>query len=292
MTYTGPSGTRSYTIDWAPIDSKQITIGSIKPGEIVSVTLSARNQNGVVTAPLKVDNLQNPNVKWPPQNLAGVVTNTPSGNVLQLTWSPVVGASSYDIEQNGQVLTLPSPCTNPSYYITNATAGTTYTFRVRSITYGTPDDWSSPAVVTVPAAPPVIPPVAGTMNYTYNQNVSISISTDSMTQGIAYQFDNNGNLTTMSKGTSFFSAPNAVTAVKGNGSATISFTAPTYTGGSTLASYTVTSSPGNITATGSGSPITVTGLTNGTTYTFTVVAKNATGDTSVPAVSNSVVPGP
>jgi len=38
-----------------------------------------------------------------------------------------------------------------------------------------------------------------------------------------------------------------------------------------------TGGPGGITATGSQSPITVTGLTNGTSYTFTVVATNALG---------------
>lgn len=47
--------------------------------------------------------------------------------------------------------------------------------------------------------------------------------------------------------------------------------------GGQAVSYTVTSSPGNITATGTSSPITVTGLTNGTAYTFTVTATNASG---------------
>ena len=83
-------------------------------------------------------------------------------------------------------------------------------------------------------------------------------------------------------------APTAVTAVAGNGSATVSFTPPS----GPVSSYLVTSSPGGITATGGASPITVTGLTNGTTYTFTVVAKASATVSSEPSLpSNPVTPG-
>ena len=57
-----------------------------------------------------------------------------------------------------------------------------------------------------------------------------------------------------------------------------------------ITGYTVTSNPGAITGTGTASPITVTGLTNGTLYTFTVVATNANGNSLPSAASNSVRP--
>ena len=85
-------------------------------------------------------------------------------------------------------------------------------------------------------------------------------------------------------------APGNVSAVAGNGIATISFTAPTNTGGSAITGYTVTSNPGNFTATGTTTPIQVSGLTNGTAYTFTVVATNAYGNSAASAPSNSVTP--
>ena len=85
-------------------------------------------------------------------------------------------------------------------------------------------------------------------------------------------------------------APTIVTASPGNASATVSFTAPANNGGAAITGYAVTSSPGNITATGTTSPILVPGLTNGTAYTFTVVATNSAGNSAASTASNSVTP--
>jgi uncharacterized protein YhjY with autotransporter beta-barrel domain len=85
-------------------------------------------------------------------------------------------------------------------------------------------------------------------------------------------------------------APIVSSATASGGQATVSFTAPSFTGGAAISGYTVTSSPGGITATGTGSPIAVTGLTNGTAYTFTVTATNSAGTGAASAASNSVTP--
>jgi uncharacterized protein (TIGR02145 family) len=88
-------------------------------------------------------------------------------------------------------------------------------------------------------------------------------------------------------------APTIGTATAGNAQASVPFTAPASNGGSIILSYTATSSPGSITGTltqaGSGT-ITVNGLTNGTAYTFTVTATNATGTGAASGISNSVNP--
>ena len=84
--------------------------------------------------------------------------------------------------------------------------------------------------------------------------------------------------------------PTSVVATAGNASACVTFTAPASNGGRVITGYTVTSSPGGITATGATSPINVTGLTNGTAYTFTVIATNALGNSGASTASTAVTP--
>jgi hypothetical protein len=85
--------------------------------------------------------------------------------------------------------------------------------------------------------------------------------------------------------------PTIGTATAGNGSSTVTFTAPSYVGKGGTVTYTATSSPGSITGTSTTSPITVSGLTNGTAYTFTVKATTSYGVSSDnSAASNSITP--
>ncbi len=85
--------------------------------------------------------------------------------------------------------------------------------------------------------------------------------------------------------------PAAPSAVRGNASAQVSWTAVSGNG-SPVTGYTVTSSPGGITKTvaGDATTATVTGLTNGTDYTFTVKATNANGQSLASEPSNTVTP--
>jgi uncharacterized protein (TIGR02145 family) len=86
------------------------------------------------------------------------------------------------------------------------------------------------------------------------------------------------------------SAPTSLVATAGASQASVVFNAPASNGGSAITGYTVTSSPGGFTSTGASSPLVVTGLTNGTSYTFTVVATNAAGNSSASVVSGAVIP--
>ena len=85
-------------------------------------------------------------------------------------------------------------------------------------------------------------------------------------------------------------APTGVSGTAGNGSVSVSWTAPGSDGGSAITGYTVTSSPGSFTCSSASSPCTVSGLTNGTPYTFTVTATNGIGTGSASTPSSPVTP--
>ena len=83
-------------------------------------------------------------------------------------------------------------------------------------------------------------------------------------------------------------APTALTATPGNGSATLTFSAPS-ANGAPITAYTVRCDPGAITGGGTQSPVTVTGLTNGTPYSCAMAAINSAG-TGAYSVPVSVTP--
>jgi YVTN family beta-propeller protein len=77
------------------------------------------------------------------------------------------------------------------------------------------------------------------------------------------------------------SAPDAPTisaATGGDGTAQLTFAAPAHDGGAAISGYRASCTPGAHTTSGTSSPLTLTGLTNGETYTCTVLAINEIGD--------------
>lgn len=129
-----------------------------------------------------------------------------------------------------------------------------------------------------------------------------------LTDGVSYQWEVSAS---NSFGTSQFSlpsnsvtphvitapsAPGTVVAAPSNAAATIAWTTPTTDGGAPITSYTVSSDIGGVPS-GLGvfvvapaTSATMSGLTNGTTYTFTVHATNAVGDSPESLPSNAVTP--
>ena len=88
-------------------------------------------------------------------------------------------------------------------------------------------------------------------------------------------------------------APSGVSATIGNGQSTVTFSAPSFNGGSSITGYTVLSSPtGGIdgSAGSTGLSHVITGLSNGTAYTFAVTATNSAGTGPFSADSNGVTP--
>ena len=253
-------------------------------------------------------------------NAQATVTFTAPGGGLAITGYTVT-SSPGGITGTGSA----SPIT-----VTGLTNGTAYTFTVIATNANgnsSPSSASNSVIPsTVPGAPTIGTATAGNAQATVTftapgsnggsvitgytvtsipggltaTGTASPITVTGLTNAIAYTFtvvatNANGNSLASSASNSVTpssvpGAPTIGTATKGNAQATVTFTAPASNGGSAITGYTVTSSPGGLTGTGSASPITVTGLTNGTAYTFTVIATNANGNSLASSASNSVTP--
>ena len=96
------------------------------------------------------------------------------------------------------------------------------------------------------------------------------------------------------------SAPSSVRAARGNGAATVTWVAPSVTGGSDILGYTVqkrsyssstkawTTWTSATTAVASARSVTITGLTNGTSYQFQVLARTSVGTSAASSAAAAV----
>lgn len=213
--------------------------------------------------------------------------------------------------------------TNSSITVSGLTNGTAYTFTVTATNVaGTSGPSTASNAVTPKGAQAITFGNPGTQNFGTSPTL-----TASSTSGLPVTFSSantgvcaitpGGTLTFVSAGNciinadqggngTFAAAPQVTqsftvngivpgapiigTATAGDRQASVTFTGPPNTGGSSITGYTVTSSPGGLTGNGANSPVTVAGLTNGTAYTFTVTATNSVGTGNPSAASNSVTP--
>ena len=232
------------------------------------------------------------------------VTNLPNGSSYTFTVAAfnAVGRGNYSSSSNSITLesTVPQSPINVVAVAGNSSA---------TVSWTTPVDGGSPITdYQVTYSGPTGPI---TMNTT-----STTATVNGLTNGTSYTFkvlaknavgsgsssDSNAVTPSASSSATVPGPPTGVIAVPGNSSATVTWTAPANNGGSPITSYEVEYSglTGPITMNTTSTTATVNGLTNGTSYTFKVLAKNAVGSGSstdsnavTPSASSSAtVPGP
>lgn len=242
----------------------------------------------------------------PPGLTIAVDNSNPANQILYLGSDPALDAAGavntgWIDKISNNPATLPEDPINPSAVAGDGQATVSWTPGGGGVptSYTVHNSFASNGV-TVPDVT-VSAPVGSTIVPTF-------VTVTGLIDGVSYQFEISAS---NSFGTSPFSlptnlvtphvitvptAPATVVASAGNASATVGWTAPASNGGSPIISYTVTPYVGGIPA-GAGAlvlaPATsavVSGLTNGTTYTFTVHATNAVGNSPESVQTNPVTP--
>jgi len=123
---------------------------------------------------------------------------------------------------------------------------------------------------------------------TTNSSVPVAVNTTGVLAGKTVTAVTAGHLHSAVLFAAAPQPPSSVSAVPGDQQAVVSWNPPADDGGSPLLDYTATATPGGATCTTDSTSCTVSGLTNATSYTFTVSARNAIG-TSAPSPPSAPV---
>lgn len=253
----------------------------------------AKVQSGTTGTPTAVARVQNYIARsvdaWPDRNLRGKVDEVRIANVFRSAgWVKL----EYETQKSGATaVTLGATQTQTpppmAYLVKNATYIVNQDITANTpVVNGTATGWSVtpalPAGLTLNPSTGVITgkPTAATASATYTVTATVggNTVTDNLTIAVI-------------TGTPP-AAPTGVTAVSGNAEATVNWSAGA-AGSSPITSYVVTAvGDASKTCTWQNGPLSckVTGLTNGTSYTFTVRAVSAVGESPASTPSASVTP--
>ncbi len=256
-----------------------------------------------------------------PQSFTATSGNTQATLSWTAAASNGAAISKYQYQQgSGSWTDITGGGSATSHTVTGLTNGTAYTFKLRAVNAAGNGAEASTTVTpaTVPGAPqsfaaargdgqatltwtaPASNGGASITKYQYQQGSgswtditgggsATSHTVTGLTNGTAYTFKlravnsagNGAEASATVTPAAVPGAPQSFAAARGDGQASLSWTAPASAGGASITKYQYQQGSGSwtdITGGGSATSHTVTGLTNGTAYTFKLRAVNAVGD--------------
>lgn len=291
---TGPASARSLpTLAYVAPSLPVIT--TVTPGDQrATVAFTPPPSNGgqpilvyVATARLGFPTLSGPGITVTGVTSPITLTGLTNGQTYTVTVYALNAAGRGPESAASPVVPLALPGAPTGVNATVTPGGVSVAFTPPFDTGGAPIDsytvTSTPGNLTATGSgsPIVVSGLTNGVNYTFTVHATT-------TAGNGPESAPSNSVTWMSS--TALSPPLFPQAFAGNQQARVTFSPPLDDGGSPVLSYTVTSNPDGITATGPASPITVFGLTNGVSYTFTVIATNANGNSQPSTVSNVVTP--
>jgi titin len=318
LSWTASAGATSYQVYsgstlLGTTATTSYTATGLTNGATYSFTVVALNGGGASAASTAVTATPQPIAPSAPTNLVA----TPGDSQVVLSWSASSGATSYQIYSGGTLLTTTAAT---SYTVTGLTNGTAYSFTIIALNGG----GASPASTAVSATPQAPAPVAPTNVVATAGNAQVVLSWSASTGATSYQVYAGSTLlgtsttttytaTGLTNGTAYsFTvvalngggkspastpvtatpqppapvAPTNVVATAGNAQVVLTWTASS--GATSYQVYSGSTLLGTTTST----TYTATGLTNGTAYSFTVVAVNGGGASGASATVTATPKAP
>jgi hypothetical protein len=209
-----------------------------------------------------------------------------------ITYSPASGTTP---SAGTQTLTATfTPTDTANYNTATGTVSLTVNKATPTLT------WATPSTITYGTALSATQlnataSVAGSFAYSPASGAILSVGTQTLSATFTPTDTTNFNSASASVSLNVIvavpGAPTAITATTANGEATVTFTAPSYTGSSAITGYTIraTATDGStVTVNAAGSPAKVTGLTPGKSYRFTITANNSAGSSDASTTTDAL----
>ncbi|HEY5136617.1 MAG TPA: hypothetical protein VIJ41_12550 [Candidatus Nanopelagicales bacterium] len=315
LTWTAPAGATSYTVlrnnvAIATQPGTSLADTAVTNNSTYTYVVVAFRQNSPASAPSASVSAT---PVAPPLSSPSGLGATPGDARVTLNWSAVSGATSYQVRRNGTLVTTTPATTFLDSPLVNATA---YTYTVTAVGPSSTSAPSAPVTAT-PAAPLAGAPtglsgvagdrsasltwtaVNGASGYkVWRDGVVVASPTatsyldSGLTNGVAYSYAVTATVTSgdSAKSTAVSvtpyvltpAAPTGLVATGGNAQVSLSWTASANASGYKVYRGTT------LVATQTGTSYVDTGLTNGTSYSYTVVATNGSASSPASAAATAI----
>ncbi|MES2133704.1 MAG: T9SS type A sorting domain-containing protein [Bacteroidota bacterium] len=315
---TGATSYNIYTCSGTPVATNvtnlYYTVTGLSPNTVTTYMLNASNaysSSGLTACINAYTSLNTP-----------VMTLQALGTQITITWPAVPGATYYEVSDGSSVIA--SPTTN-SYVISGLSPNTFYSYRVRAVNPNVGSQYCAlQSIATIPVAPASLSALAATNSQiqlywshvataqsydvfdcagNYIANVPVSMGEICVINGLSsntyYSYKvvaknsaGSAVATACAGATTLLDTPTGLTALPGCSYANLSWNS--VANATSYDVYNCNSGSGTFLFNTTSTNVNVTGLSNNTSYTFKVIAKNSVVNsdfTSCIAVSVGAIPG-